>query len=172
MKAGYMSARQAAEYLGRTYKGFDEFVRRHGVPHERYGRDRLFTKDTLDQMVKAMARRPRGRHTTAVVLFALALASSASARPVHLAIGASLTADVADWATSLHAFHGGAVEANPLLASHPGVFTAEKLAITAGVAAGFWQLSKRHPKWAIGLAVANTLTKGLVARHNLSVVGR
>lgn len=56
--SGYLTAKQAAEYVGVTYRGFDVFVRRHGVPHDRYGRKRLFRKDTLDRVFRAMARRP------------------------------------------------------------------------------------------------------------------
>lgn len=55
--AGYLNAREAAEYLGVTYRSFDQWVRRHGVPHVRYGRVRKFKRDTLDRVLTAMALR-------------------------------------------------------------------------------------------------------------------
>ena len=54
----YLSARQAAEYLGVTYRGFDQFVRRHGVPHLRYGAHRRFTAHALDRVLQPVVRRP------------------------------------------------------------------------------------------------------------------
>lgn len=56
----YLTARQAAAYLGVTYKGFDCFVRRHGVPHLRYGRHRRFTAQTLDRVLQTMKLRRVG----------------------------------------------------------------------------------------------------------------
>jgi excisionase family DNA binding protein len=54
---GYMTAREAAAYVGSTYRGFDVWVRRHGVPHVRYGRNRRFSKAKLDQVLRTMALR-------------------------------------------------------------------------------------------------------------------
>lgn len=53
-----LTAAEAAQYLRTTYKGFDEYARRHGVPCERYGRKRLFRRATLDRMLRTMAQRP------------------------------------------------------------------------------------------------------------------
>lgn len=55
--SAYLSAKQAADYLGVTYRGFDQFVRRHGVPHLRYGRHRRFTTQTLDRVLQTMKLR-------------------------------------------------------------------------------------------------------------------
>lgn len=55
----YLSAKQAAEYLGTTYRGFDAFVRRHGVPFVWYGAHRRFTKADLDKVLETMAERRR-----------------------------------------------------------------------------------------------------------------
>ncbi len=55
--AAYLSAKQAAAYVGVTYRGFDQFVRRHGVPCERYGRKRLFKREALERVFKTMALR-------------------------------------------------------------------------------------------------------------------
>ena len=53
-----MTARESAEYLRTTYKGFDMWTRRHGVPcAERYGRKRLYRKAALDRVLKVMALR-------------------------------------------------------------------------------------------------------------------
>lgn len=59
MTAGYLSARSAAAYLDKTYKAFDQFVRRHGVPCKRLGRVRLFLKADLDRVVDVMTDRAR-----------------------------------------------------------------------------------------------------------------
>lgn len=61
MSAGYLTAKQAAEYVGTTYRGFDAWVRRHGVPCVRYGRHRRFTKDAIDRVLKTMALREGSR---------------------------------------------------------------------------------------------------------------
>lgn len=53
----YLTTQQAADYLGVTYKGFDHFVRRHGVPYLKYGRHRRFTKQTLDRVLQTMKLR-------------------------------------------------------------------------------------------------------------------
>jgi excisionase family DNA binding protein len=58
--AGYLTAKDAAAYLGVSYRGFDQFVRRHGVPFKRYGRKRLFTRASLDRVVETMALRKAG----------------------------------------------------------------------------------------------------------------
>ncbi len=58
---GYLTTRQAADYLGTTYRGFDRFVRRHGVPCVRYGRHRRFQPATLDKVLRTMALRPARR---------------------------------------------------------------------------------------------------------------
>lgn len=55
--SAYLNARQAAEHLGKTYRGFDSWVRRHGVPCKRYGRERLFTIAQLDRVLSTMALR-------------------------------------------------------------------------------------------------------------------
>ena len=54
---GYMSARDAAAYVGTTYRGFDQWVRRHAVPHVRYGRHRRFSPATLDRVLRTMQQR-------------------------------------------------------------------------------------------------------------------
>ena len=55
-----LTAREAAEYLRTTYKGFDNWVRRHGVRcSERYGRKRMYRKTTLDRVLRMMAIRTR-----------------------------------------------------------------------------------------------------------------
>lgn len=56
--SAYLTAAEAATYLRTTYKGFDHFVRRHGVPCVRRGRIRLFSQDTLDRVLRTMAMRP------------------------------------------------------------------------------------------------------------------
>lgn len=58
--AGYLAAKDAAAYLGVSYRGFDQFVRRHGVPYKLYGRKRLFTREALDRVVATMALRKAG----------------------------------------------------------------------------------------------------------------
>lgn len=60
MSEGYLTAREAAAYVGTTYRGFDVFVRRHGVPHVRYGRNRRFQKATLDRVLRTMTLRKVG----------------------------------------------------------------------------------------------------------------
>jgi excisionase family DNA binding protein len=57
MSADLLTAHEAAMYLRTTYRGFDAWVRRHGVPCERYGRKRLFRRATLDRVIKTMALR-------------------------------------------------------------------------------------------------------------------
>lgn len=57
IESPYLTTQQAAAYLGVTYKGFDHFVRRHGVPCLRYGRHRRFTKQTLDRVLQTMKLR-------------------------------------------------------------------------------------------------------------------
>ena len=52
-----LTAHEAAVYLRTTYKGFDNWTRRHGIPCERYGRKRLFRKATLDRVLRTMAQR-------------------------------------------------------------------------------------------------------------------
>ena len=52
---GLMTAQEAATYLRTTYRGLDNWVRRHGVKCERYGRKRLFRRDVLDRTLKMMA---------------------------------------------------------------------------------------------------------------------
>lgn len=54
----YLTAAESAAYLKTTYKGFDHFVRRYGVPCVRRGRIRLFSQDTLDRVLRTMALRP------------------------------------------------------------------------------------------------------------------
>ncbi len=58
--AAYLTAPEAADYLGVTYRGFDQLVRRHGVPHVRYGRIRKFKRDVLDRVLATMALRKVG----------------------------------------------------------------------------------------------------------------
>ena len=58
MSDGLLTAHEAARYLRTTYKGFDMWTRRHGVPcAERYGRKRLYRKAALDRVLKTMALR-------------------------------------------------------------------------------------------------------------------
>jgi excisionase family DNA binding protein len=55
-----LTAHEAATYLRTTYWGFDSWVRRHGVPCERYGRKRLFRRATLDRVLRVMTMRRDG----------------------------------------------------------------------------------------------------------------
>jgi excisionase family DNA binding protein len=55
--AGYLTAREAAAYVGATYRGFDMWVRRHGIPCVRYGNRRRYSKDQLDRVLRMMAQR-------------------------------------------------------------------------------------------------------------------
>ena len=49
----YMTAREAAEYVRKTPKAFDEWVRRRGIPVAGCaGRLRLFTTATLDRVLR------------------------------------------------------------------------------------------------------------------------
>lgn len=57
MSDTYLTAKEAAAYVGTTYRGFDQWVRRHGVPCKRYGRHRRFTRTQLDKVLEVMARR-------------------------------------------------------------------------------------------------------------------
>lgn len=58
---GYLSSQSAAKYLDMTYAAFDQAVRRLGIPHGRLGRQRRFSKDTLDRVLKTMAMRKGSR---------------------------------------------------------------------------------------------------------------
>lgn len=55
--SGYLNARSAAAYLDMTFCAFDQWARRYGIPCERRGRIRLYTRATLDRVVKTMGRR-------------------------------------------------------------------------------------------------------------------
>ena len=57
MSDGYLTAKEAAAYVGTTYRGFDVFVRRHGVPCRWYGNRRRFRKETLDAVLKLRGQR-------------------------------------------------------------------------------------------------------------------
>ena len=52
-----LTAREAAAYCGQSYRGFDQFVRRHGVPCDWWGGQRRFRRETLDRVRKAMTER-------------------------------------------------------------------------------------------------------------------
>lgn len=54
----YLSSRHAAEYLDLSYRAFDVWVRRYGVPHLRLGRQRRFEPAVLDQVLRTMSQRP------------------------------------------------------------------------------------------------------------------
>lgn len=56
---GCLTAREAAAYCRTTYRGFDAWVRRHGIKAMRYGRHRRFTKEQLDLVMKRMAIRSK-----------------------------------------------------------------------------------------------------------------
>ena len=56
-----LTSHEAAEYLRTTWKGFDNWVRRHGVPCERFGRKRLFRRSVLDRVIRVMAERQEYR---------------------------------------------------------------------------------------------------------------
>lgn len=58
MTGDLMTAHEAARYLRTTYKGFDNWTRRHGVKcSERYGRKRLYRREALDRVLRTMALR-------------------------------------------------------------------------------------------------------------------
>lgn len=52
MTSPYLTAREAAEYVRKSVKAFDHWVSRRGVSCVRAGRIRLFTKDTLDRVLR------------------------------------------------------------------------------------------------------------------------
>lgn len=54
---GYLTAKQAAEYLATPYRTFDKLVRREGIPCEWIGRQRRFKRSVLDRAVRAMTLR-------------------------------------------------------------------------------------------------------------------
>ena len=56
---GYLSLKSAAEYLDAKPRGFDQFVRKHGVPYVLYGRCRRFKKSDLDKALKTLSERQR-----------------------------------------------------------------------------------------------------------------
>jgi excisionase family DNA binding protein len=60
----YLSAKHAAAYLDVPYRTFDKWVRREGIPHVWVGRQRRFSKATLDAVLKTIALR-RGSHAHA-----------------------------------------------------------------------------------------------------------
>ena len=57
MTAGYLARASAAKYLDMTPKGFDQWVRRHGVPCKYIGRTRRFSIQKLEQVVNALTLR-------------------------------------------------------------------------------------------------------------------
>ena len=59
MSDGYLSTKSAAAYLDATPRGFDQFVRRHGIPYVLYGRCRRFKKVDLDKALKTLSERAR-----------------------------------------------------------------------------------------------------------------
>lgn len=54
----YLTAREAAAYVGKSYRGFDHWVRRTGVAFEWIGAHRRFTAINLDKAIQATSRRP------------------------------------------------------------------------------------------------------------------
>jgi hypothetical protein len=60
----YLNSREAAAYVRKSLKGFDHWVATRGVPYVRAGRIRLFTRDTLDRVLKNDAR-PQLRRVSA-----------------------------------------------------------------------------------------------------------
>ena len=57
MTSPYLTAREAADYVRKTPRGFDRWVERRGVPVAgRAGRIRLFSKDTIDRVLRNDAR--------------------------------------------------------------------------------------------------------------------
>lgn len=60
----YLTAHQAAEYLKCSYRAFDQWARRNGVPCLRRGRIRLYKVSTLDRALEAIAARPTLRRVS------------------------------------------------------------------------------------------------------------
>lgn len=164
--AAYLSAREAAAHLGKSYRGFDQWVRRHGVPYKRYGRDRMFTVETLDRVMATMALRHGGSRTAAAALLCCLLAAPLQAQTFPITLGVSLAADGADLASTARAIHLGGREANPVLSAAPVPL---KLATTAAFTVAAMKLHTRHPKLAVGLVVVNAVIKGWATAHNLKV---
>jgi len=57
MTSPYLTAHEAADYVKKTYKGFDHWVRQAGVRPFRVGRHRRFTREQLDRAIKTESLR-------------------------------------------------------------------------------------------------------------------
>lgn len=68
IESNYLDAYNAADYLGMTYRAFDNLARRQGLqPDGNRGRARLYTRKTLDRLVQTI--RDRKAATGSVVSF-------------------------------------------------------------------------------------------------------
>lgn len=54
----YLTAHEAAKYVGKSYRGFDHWVRRTGVACTWIGRHRRFTHRDLDAALRTTSQRP------------------------------------------------------------------------------------------------------------------
>ena len=108
-----------------------------------------------------------------VLIAAPAFAQEPHRWPLHLALGASITADGADLATSAYAFgRGGFREANPVLRpfqDRPIPFAIAKMGSAAGMSYLLVRLYAKHPRWALALAITNTALKSYIAVRNQAV---
>lgn len=95
---------------------------------------------------------------------------------LHLALGAYMTAQGADLATSCYAFgRGGFRETNPLLRplqDKPVAFAIAKMGIASVTSYGLVRLHRTRPKTALVLAVAGTSLFSVIAVHNSRLVTR
>ena len=57
MKGPWLRPKDAASYMGMSYKSFDAWVRKEGVPHSWIGRHRRFAQPALDRVMEVMAQR-------------------------------------------------------------------------------------------------------------------
>lgn len=60
MTGPYLRPKDAATYLGMSYKSFDAWVRKHGVPCKWIGRHRRFSQATLDRVLDTLSLRKAG----------------------------------------------------------------------------------------------------------------
>ncbi len=63
---GYLDAKAAAAYIGRSYRAFDQLARSQGLQPDGYaGRARVYKPATLDRLLRMI--RDRKRETGSVV---------------------------------------------------------------------------------------------------------
>jgi excisionase family DNA binding protein len=149
MTSPYLTPKEAAAYVKKSYRAFDHIVRRHGIPYVRIGRERRFLPDKLDQAMKALARR-------ASVVALLLVAVPASAQEVRVLYPAFVTARVLDLTSTHQALKAGATEINPLM-KHPAMRYALHPLMTVGfVAAAEKARAQGKGKRAFWLMVAGT----------------